>query len=360
MGKVKVLACLAAVLAAAPCVATAAPGATALDFLRLDVGPRQIAMGGAGSALGGDANSMAYNPALLGTLGTQEFTFSHANWFQGIQYEDFVYAHPLSWGTLGAMVQRLGYGEIAGYDAAGARTGEISASDLLVGAAFARSFPRRGLSVGGTFKVARESIDSVGGQAFLFDLGASLTPRRRGFLGDTSWGLSVRNAGTSVKFDRESEPVPTEFLLGGCYRVMSEALLLSADARFLLRQGPQIRLGGEYWLLNTIALRLGADPTQDAGSGVRAGFGFKIQELRLDYTFLPMGDLGMTHHVGMRWAFGGPAEKAYQEGLGLMREGRDSEAALKFNEALNLNPKHPQAARRLRQAYEKMQEAPQN
>lgn len=352
---------IAALLAAALSSAAGAAGETSLDFLRLDVGPRQVAMGGAATAVGGDAYGMTYNPALLASLGAQEAAFSHAQWLQSITYQDFLYAHPLSWGTLGGRVQRLGYGDINGYDAAGAKAGSFSASDLLVGGGYARSFPKSGLSLGGEVKVARRTIGSVSAQALLFDLGASWSPRRRSLLGDATFGLSARNLGSSVKFDRAGEPVPTEVLAGAALRWQGGRLLTALDGRFPTKDGPGGRLGAEFWLMPSLALRAGLDMTQSSGPGVRAGLGFLVGGAMVDYAFLPMGELGMTHQIGVRLTFGGPAEKSYREGLRLMHENKPADAVLKFNETLNLNPKHPEAGRRLKQAYEKMrgQESPE-
>lgn len=346
---------LAALLSAIISVEAGAAGETSLDFLRLDVGPRQVAMGGAAAAVGGDAYGMTYNPALLASLGAQEAAFSHAQWLQSITYQDFLYAHPLSWGTLGGRVQRLGYGDINAYDAAGAKAGSFSASDLLLGGGYAKSFPKSGLSLGGQVKIARRTIGAVSAQAVLFDLGAAFTPRRRGLLGDATFGLSARNLGSSVKFDRVGEPVPTEVLAGAALKWQDGRLLTSVDGRFPLAGGPGGRLGAEFWLMPNLALRAGLDINQSQGPGVRAGLGFLAgRGVVVDYAFLPMGELGMTHQIGVRLTFGGPAEKSYREGLRLMHENKPADAVLKFNEALNLNPKHPEAGRRLKQAYEKM------
>lgn len=348
-----------AALLAAP---AGASGETALDFLRLDAGPRQVAMGGAATAVGGDAYGMTYNPALLASLGAREAAFSHAQWLQSITYQDFLYAHPLSWGTFGGRVQRLGYGDINGYDATGAKAGQFSASDLLLGGGYARSFPKSGLSLGGQVKVARRTIGSVSAQSVLLDAGAAFTPRRRGLLGDATFGLALRNMGSSVKFDRVGEPVPTEMLAGASLRRLDDRLLTSLDVRLPLKQGPGVRLGAEFWLMPALALRAGLNLMQDQGPGLRAGVGFLVLNgVMVDYAFLPMGELGMTHQIGVRLTFGGPAEKSYREGLRLMSENKPADAVLKFNETLNKNPKHTEAGRKLKQAYEKMraQEPPE-
>jgi tetratricopeptide (TPR) repeat protein len=56
--------------------------------------------------------------------------------------------------------------------------------------------------------------------------------------------------------------------------------------------------------------------------------------------------------MALTFRFGGPSESAYREGLKLLSAQHYPQAILKFNEALELDPKHPKAARRLAEAYE--------
>lgn len=330
----------------------AAARTTALDFLRLDIGPREVGMGGTGVASANDAYAAGYNPALLASLRSRELAFSHANWVQGIQYQDLLYAHPQPWGVLSGRFQRLSYGTLTGYDAAGARTSAYSAADLLAGLNFARAFPSSGLAAGVGVKYVKESIGEVSASSKLLDLGAAFTPQRRDWLGDVTFGLALRNLGTSARFDTTSEPAPSELGVGVAGVFLGESLTAGLDGHFPRHSRAHGNLGFELWVMDALALRAGVEAPQDAGPGIRAGLGFRIRNnLQVDYAFSPLGNLGETHHIGARLRFGGPAEDAYQEGLRLMRLERYPESIVKFNSALNLNPKHPRAARRIRQAY---------
>ena len=54
-----------------------------------------------------------------------------------------------------------------------------------------------------------------------------------------------------------------------------------------LNQGGSIKSGG-----------------MDAVSGLGMGIGLKIfSKANLDYAFVPMGDLGATHHISLTWKF---------------------------------------------------------
>ncbi|MBU2574617.1 MAG: PorV/PorQ family protein [Elusimicrobia bacterium] len=337
-------------------VFAAGAGSSAFDFLRLDVGAREISMGGAAIAAGEGIYGSAYNPAFLGDIRTNQAGFSYSSWLEGISYQDFLFGYPASFGSLGLRLQLLGYGKIDGFDAAGARTSDYSASDILVGLSYARHLPKLGLSAGGTFKIAREKIESAQASAVLADLGVIYRPRRQDLWGDITFGLVATNIGPNVKFDRDPEPVPTAIGLGTSMKLLDETLTFALDVGGPITQGVGLRLGAEYLILNILSLRAGYEPSIDEGSGVRGGVGFKIGRAQFDYAFLPAGELGQTHHAGITLYFGGPAEKAYNQGMKLLREGKYAEAILEFNETLKLNPEYAPVYRRMRQAYSKLQE----
>jgi hypothetical protein len=342
----------ALLLAARP--ARCAPGESALEFLRLDAGPREVAMAGAATAAGEGAHAAAYNPALLAWGTASEAAFSRAQWLLGTSHQDLAYAGAAGPGgpRLGLRLQHLDYGDLDAYDSAGARSGSVSAGDLLLAGSFAR---RLGwAAAGATLKLARETIAGVSAQAVLADLGGAA--RLPAGAAEVSFGLALKNLGPSVRFDRDSAPPPTELALGAALRSPREALTLSGDVRLPARQGPAGALGLEWWLHEALALRLGFEVPMDEGPGVRTGLGLRSGRFRVDYAFFPLGALGMTHHVGASLRFGGPAEAAYARGMRRLRTERYAEAALEFNEALRLEPRHPRAARRLRQAYRLMRE----
>src|SRR5690242_7888069 len=71
------------------------PGSTASAFLKLPSGARAIGMGESYTAAGDDVQSIGWNPAGIARMQRREFTFMHAEWFQGIRYESLAYAMPL-------------------------------------------------------------------------------------------------------------------------------------------------------------------------------------------------------------------------------------------------------------------------
>src|SRR5258706_4828173 len=81
------------------------PGTTSADFLKLGIGPRATAMGGAQVGLADDVYATYWNPAVLAQLQNPEAGFVHTHYYQDIQSEYAAYAHPTK--KLGTFPRRL-------------------------------------------------------------------------------------------------------------------------------------------------------------------------------------------------------------------------------------------------------------
>src|SRR6266576_3629750 len=77
-------------------------GTTAASFLKLQTGPRAIAMAESFAGISDDVNAIQYNPAGLAYLKEKQVTLMHAVWFQDIFYDHLAVAWPMEGiGTLG-------------------------------------------------------------------------------------------------------------------------------------------------------------------------------------------------------------------------------------------------------------------
>jgi tetratricopeptide (TPR) repeat protein len=259
------------------------------------------------------------------------------------------YAYPSQrLGNFSTALQYLDYGDIQGFDSAGARLGKIRASDRLLRLAWA---PRRaGILPGVNLKVAQEELDNVTATAFALDMGllyrlpldydASSFFKKQ--LSRTSFGLAMSHLGPKVKFEERSEELPLTFRLGMAYRSFADALTIALDLERFMGRSEALTLhsGVEAWLKDILALRLGLRSDQDIGPGISAGLGFKFGAIQVDYAFTPFGDLGDVHRMGVSLRFGRSLlERYYEQGLYQMRLGNYAEAVLLFDKALAINPK---------------------
>src|SRR2546426_219154 len=73
-----------------------------LNCLKLQTGPRAIAMAESFAGIADDVNAIQYNPSGLAYLGEKQLTLMHAVWFQDIFYDHLAVAWPIQdVGTIG-------------------------------------------------------------------------------------------------------------------------------------------------------------------------------------------------------------------------------------------------------------------
>jgi hypothetical protein len=146
----------------------------------------------------------------------------------------------------------------------------------------------------------REKIDEEKAQAFAVDFGGLY------FVPGSSLilGANIQHVGTKMKFVEESFSLPVNAKLGAAYRMIDGALTFAVDVNRPVDSDLNIGLGGEYKIMGTINLRAGYRYTlggNDLGtaSGLRAGIGVEIRDYKLDYAFVPYGELGQAHRISL-------------------------------------------------------------
>ena len=88
-------------------------GTTAASFLKIGVGARSIAMGGAYTAAANDVSSIYWNPAGLASMGGSQAMFNHVNWIADVQYDVAAAALPVEgFGTIGASFASMNVGDM--------------------------------------------------------------------------------------------------------------------------------------------------------------------------------------------------------------------------------------------------------
>lgn len=311
---------LAALLVLAPpAFAAGSQGATALDFLSIDVAPRPAALGGAYAALSDDADGLLYNPAGLAFLSGNQASVAHSDHISGITQDYLSLAFHGGDGVrindgagtwlgdgagAGVYVNTLDFGAVqrttlsnqrgSGLDSFGVR-------DWALGAGYARRAGWSWLGAGGAVKYLRESIDNAVAQTAALDIGV------RADLQDplgvpVTAGAAIQNLGRDPHYRTSSEPLPTALRVGAAW-LPGTSVTVAADL-VQVRQGALTPHAGAEWrALEAAALRLGYDGKNDAGPGVTVGASLTWKSLRFDYAFIPYGDLGDSHRLGatIRW-----------------------------------------------------------
>ena len=299
--KLKIL--LSAVLMLAASAARAAGvGTTGAQFLKVGVGAKELAMGSAASVLTEGANSVNWNPGLLGNIKERSVSASYNMLFID-ESQGFVgYAAPIEGGSAwGVGVNYLTVADIE------KRLGDtdnpdsrFSNNNTAVSFSYARSEIRPGLSLGASFKYIQQKLDTHSDKAMAMDLGAAYKVNS-----DWTAGFAVQNLGSKIGPDK----LPLTFKGGAAVKLLDGKLLAAADLDWLANdERMYLDLGGEYALGKYVAFRagyqLGRSQDKLGGlTGFAAGLGAKYEKYSFDYAYVPFGDLGSTHRMTVGYRF---------------------------------------------------------
>jgi hypothetical protein len=126
-----------------------------------------------------------------------------------------------------------------------------------------------------------------------------------------SAGVAVLNAGGELRYDQESDPLPTLMRAGGAYQWGTPGLhawTAAADAEYLLQDKAwRANMGVEYFLQRSYGLRLGYQFFRDT-VGLTAGVGLRWRSRVLfDYAFALGRSLSDMHRFTVSYRFGGVA-----------------------------------------------------
>ena len=304
-------------------------GSTSGAFLKFAPGPRGTGMGEAYTAVTEDAFAAWWNPAGLAALEQPELGATYNASMESVSQQYISFAYPLRYGsTLGFNVTRLSVAPFQGYDAKGWETSKVDSAEIAVAGAYARTLmkdeiERPVLNVGVNLKGINSRLDNVSASALALDLGAIYYLRPSNYwmkkvpAQEVRLALDVKNLGTGLKYDKFSFPLPMSVTLGAAWishpwnaHILTVALdqTVSNDDKYT------VSAGAEYFMFQLLSFRAGFRSGQDIGSGVRAGVGFRLSFVDLDYSMSPFGDLGAMHKLGLSMRFGMPKARQPLEG----------------------------------------------
>lgn len=289
-------------------------GTTSFNFLKIGVGARATSLGGAYAGIGGDVNSLYWNPGGLGILDGKEGTATYMNYIVGMQSGYLGYGQRWNKNSVfGIGISYLSVGSIKETtvnDPTGAYLGTFTPSNMALGLSYARTVSKD-IYGGITFKGMRESIKSYSSMGFAFDIGIYYITPYKG----VTFGSAFLNLGKKTKaFIKEKEPLPWIAKAGVAYRVpkFKENLLLAlevdkpGDNRFELHLGGEVRIRKIAFIragYNSSGTDLKTSSDIDILGGLSFGVGGVYKTYRVDYSWTPYVDLGNAHRVSLTARF---------------------------------------------------------
>lgn len=282
----------------------------AAEFLTVGVGARALAMGGAFVAISDDASATYWNPAGLVQLRQREVHFMHASRFSDMVQTDVLnFVYPGSNFAVGLNYLRMGIDDIPytqKLDVNGRPLVDKYISDTEEAAflSFSAQVKKR-LSLGGNLKTVRQKVGEHSSLGFGFDLGVVYHMNS-----NLTFGAIIQDiSGTHVYWDNGHRDTKNPDLKYG-FAYKKSFLFLRSQLLFSVQESVRFegksyssqiqlgdfansdfQLGGEYQMMNILAIRLGSN-----GGDLTAGAGVGFKMLRIDYAFMSY-ELGNAHRV---------------------------------------------------------------
>jgi len=300
---------------------------TGFKFLSVGSDARGAALCDALTTIEMGSSSLFANPAGMARMASHfDIAVSQNKWIADINHNSYsVAVSPYGgrYGVIGLSFMSVDYGELIGTmvseNSQGyIETGTFTPTAFTAGLGYAIALSDK-FSVGGQIKVAGQHLGKsfvpTGGDsvevkqniagAMAYDFG---TMFKTGFK-SLVFGMSVRNFSNEIKYEEEGFQLPLTFKIGLSMNVLDlwnvapkkMYCLVSVDAAHPRDYPEQIRIGSEFRLLDTFAIRAGyVTPNDDQ----HLAFGFGVQKFgaSIDYAYTPFKRFDNVQRFTLRFA----------------------------------------------------------
>lgn len=302
-------------------------GAAGAQFLKVDLGARATAMGGAYCSVADDITSIHWNPSGLASIKGVQAAFSYTQWFMEFSHNFGAVAFPVGDDFTGALhIISFGISEIpiTTIDEPDGTGSKYSVGDVSFGASFS-GFLTDNFSFGFTAKYLQNTFASLEANGFAFDIG---TMYHSGISG-IKLGFSIHNLGVDMAYSGydlksykklydemyqmplEVEYIASSYTLPLIFRAgLSGDVVNDGDHRLIAAMDfttfsdvpEQFAVGAEYSWKDFLAVRAGYRMGQDQ-FGLSGGIGLKYIGDgfggSLMYSLNPTESFGLVNRIGL-------------------------------------------------------------
>ena len=312
-------------------------GTSAAQFLKIGVGSRAMAMGGAYVALANDASALYWNPAGVTSMRRIELIAAHTEWFAGISHQFVGVTVPLGPDNvvgLSAILLTAGAMEQTTIQAPDGNGVFFDVTDLAVGLTYGMQLTDK-VSAGLTGKFIRQTGFNESASTFALDIGLLLNTGYRGL----SIGMNFSNLGGELQLDgpdlltkatgrlgtssvgklaTESFPLPISFRVGVAMEAAGKSggsffqsdvnrVTLTLDGTHQNDSKETVGFGVEYAWNDLVAIRGGYILNHDVATfSLGGGVMFNLAsgfDVSADYAYANLGLLENVHRVGLSLRF---------------------------------------------------------
>lgn len=268
-------------------------------------------MGGAAAAGSRGAEALFWNPAGLARMAPEdpaEAAVGYSALLETTYAGSAAYARPVAdYGVVAAGLQYFSQAAQTAYSNLGDSAGSFTPYDMGLSFGYGR---RAGPAlVGAGLKLIRSSISDASGVTAAVDAGVQALHVTEAGDGAVDVGASLTNLGPPLKVGSAASPLPFAGRMGLLWHT-SPVVNSALDVVFPVDQDPYVALGVEAVLRQpswSAALRAGFNSSRskaiDGLTGVTAGAGLDLKRFRLDYAWVPFGDLGTTNRISLAYRF---------------------------------------------------------
>lgn len=309
-------------------------GITSFSFLKSDVSPRAIGLGGAVTTLKGDEYASQWNPAALVETGNHSVAFATRLYNGGINHSFFAANFRLrETDYMAFSVNNLSSGIMERRtEFAPNGTGEyFSVNSMALGVSYSKALTYK-FSFGSTIKYLNETYDVFTTHNVVVDVGFIYKTDFRNF----RFGVFLQNFGPSVSANgsyvpyspagkkpvSESYSAPTVFKIAGSIDVLKvdrHAIVGLLEINHPNDNATNLRMGAEYLYDNLLFFRAGYWVNLQGiniptfGAGFRTIF--KNQTFYVNYAMaVPLAFGGINHNIGISMVFNySPVQKIDDE-----------------------------------------------
>jgi len=253
----------------------------AASYLKMGVGARFLAMGGASTAVADDATAIAWNIAGLTRVQSASVASMYsANDKLDRRHNFLALASSVKGiGSFGIGWVNAGVVDIPRYNDQNVEEGSFNSTENAFMFSYGAMF--RPVRLGAGVKILHQKIDPDSSETTMgfggLDIGALADP-----VDAITVGLSVQNILGKVA----NANVPTVLRVGTAIRVLpSNDLLVAVDLTkaFVDLKGKTaaLHIGAEYWAADIVAFRLGFSSEKQFAAGI----GVKIADMTVDYAY---------------------------------------------------------------------------